>query len=96
MEFKPSVKAALFVLNSDTVQAWLNPSEGNLVDRLSKTSSSEDLSDELYLSVLSRLPSDEERASVAAYLEKRSGDRPLAIKNLTWALLASTEFCVNH
>jgi hypothetical protein len=32
----------------------------------------------------------------AAYLAKRADNRVQAIKNLAWALLASTEFCVNH
>jgi hypothetical protein len=96
IEFLPSVRAALFISNSSQVIGWLEPKAGNLTDRLAKISDAKQLADELYLSVLTRLPSEDERAAVTAYLGKRSDNQVQAIKNLAWALLASTEFCVNH
>jgi hypothetical protein len=54
------------------------------------------LADELYLAVLTRLPAVEERALVADHLSKHPDDRSRAIGQLAWALLASTEFGVNH
>jgi hypothetical protein len=54
------------------------------------------LSDELYLSVLTRMPSAEERKDVTAYLRTRSADRLAALQELAWALLASAEFRFNH
>jgi hypothetical protein len=38
----------------------------------------------------------EESAEVADYLAKIAERRPVALGHLAWALLASTEFCVNH
>jgi len=96
IEFRPSVKAALFMSNSDLVVSWLEPKDGNLTDRLSKMSDARQLAEELYLSVLSRLPTEEETSALAAYLAKRQDNRVQAVKNLAWSLLASTEFCVNH
>ncbi len=51
---------------------------------------------ELYLSVLTRLPTADEKKMVAEYLAKNAERRPAARGHLAWALLASTEFCVNH
>jgi hypothetical protein len=54
------------------------------------------LAEELYLSVLTRLPSEEEKAEVAEFLAAQSDRKPVAVSQLIWALAASTEFCVNH
>ena len=94
-EVSPSLKAALFVLNDPAVLAWLQPQPGNLVDRLTKMSDDK-VADELYLSVLTRLPTAEERAQVDSYLKKNAMSRPTAVGRLAWALLASAEFGVNH
>ncbi len=74
-EFRSSVKAALFMSNSDLVVSWLEPKEGNVTDRLTKLGDAKQLADELYLSVLTRLPSEEESSAVAAYLAKRADNR---------------------
>jgi hypothetical protein len=95
-DFNPSLQAALFVLNDSTVLDWLNPKSGNLVERLSKLTEPTAVAEELYLSVLARRPTAEETAEVAEHL-KKNADRPdVALGQLAWALLASTEFCVNH
>jgi hypothetical protein len=64
------------------------------------------IAEELYLSVLSRRPSVEERAEVADYLAKRTTNLPedkkpgeeriSALRELAWGILASTEFRFNH
>lgn len=94
-EINPSLKAALFVLNDDTVLGWLTPKPGNLIDRLTKLEDAK-VADELYLSVLTRLPADVEKQEVEAYLSKNQERRAVALGHLAWALLASTEFSVNH
>ncbi len=95
-EFAPSLRAALFVLNDSAVLECLKPQPGNLIDRLSKLSDVDQLADELYLSLLTRKPSADERTEIAEYLSKSPDRRPATLANLAWALLASTEFCVNH
>lgn len=94
--FAPSVKAALFVLNDATVLSWLKPAGGNLAERLIKQTDAAALADELYVSVLSRLPTDDERKDIADYLAKRPDQRERAVGNLIWSLLASNEFGINH
>jgi hypothetical protein len=95
-EFAPSLKGALFVLNDDAVMGLLTPREGNLMDRLDRLADADKAIDELYLSVLSREPTAEEKADAAAYLKKHETMRSAALGRLAWSLLASTEFCVNH
>ena len=94
-EVDPSLKAALFVLNDPVILGWLSPQPGNLVDHLTKLAD-KDVADDVYLSVLTRLPTADERTDVAAYLRKHAPDRPAALGRLAWALLASAEFGVNH
>ena len=95
-EFNPTLKATLFLLNDKSVLSWLDAQPGNLLDRLANQTDNREAVEELYLSVLTRLPSGEEVAEMGRYLDERRDRRPLALRNLAWALLASTEFCVNH
>jgi len=95
-EFAPSVKAALFLSNDSTVLAWLQAGDGNLVSRLVPLTDPEKLADELYLAVLSRMPTPEERAETLGQLGAAGDRRVQVIGRLAWALLNSTEFSLNH
>jgi hypothetical protein len=96
VEFSPSVKAALFVLNDGVVLSWLEPRPGNLAEKLTAISDPGQLADELYLTVLTRPPTADEARETADFLNQHAERRPQAIGQLIWALLASTEFAVNH
>jgi len=93
--FESNAVQALFLMNGSLVQSWLAPSAGNLTDRLQMLDDAALFAEELYLSVLSRLPDEVETADVAAYL-KAAGDREKAARELVWALLTSAEFRFNH
>jgi hypothetical protein len=94
-EFAPSLRSALFLLNDPAVLDCLKPQPGNLVDRVAKMDDSSQVAEELYLGILSRSASAEERGDVAQHLN-READRAKAVAQLAWGLLASTEFCLNH
>jgi hypothetical protein len=96
VEFAPSVKAALFLMNDSVVLGWLQPRDSNLVHRLQAMPDPAQAADELYLAVLSRKPTDEERAEVVEVMSKHADGRPAAWGRLAWALLSSTEFGINH
>ncbi len=96
VEVNPSLRAALFFRNSDHVLWAVKPRAGNLVDRASKLAESAQVADELYHAILTRPPTDAEKADVAKWLEKKSGDRARAIGHYAWALLTSTEFFANR
>ncbi len=95
-KFQATSQQALFLSNGPLVAGWLEPKPGNLVDRLLKCGDADAVARALYLGVLTRLPSDEERGDVAAYLKDREADRAAALQELAWALLASSEFRFNH
>jgi hypothetical protein len=93
----PSLRASLFILNDSSIQDMFHPSDDNLVARLSRESDPDRLAEELYLSVLTRLPDPEERELVAEVLARYpEGERTAPVQQLAWALLGSTEFSVNH
>jgi hypothetical protein len=95
-EFDARLDQALFLANGPTVRGWLTPRNGNLIDRLTKLTNMDALVEELYLSVFTRLPTDEERKEAADFLAARSKNRLAALQDTAWALLASAEFRFNH
>lgn len=96
VEFNATVKAALFLMNDPKVQELLKPQEGNLIEQLSKISDRRQAAEELFVTVFSRLPSEEEQSAVVAYLEKNAQRREAALGHILWGMLSSIEFCVNH
>jgi hypothetical protein len=95
-DFQATVNQSLFLGNGSQVDKWLGAGPRTLVERLSAIDDAQLLAEDLYLSVLTRLPADEEAADVAAYLESRTEDRSAALGELVWALVSSTEFRFNH
>ena len=95
-DFQATLNQALFVANAAPFQTLVQPAGSNLTARLNKTKLPEEVADEMYLATLTRFPSKEEQAEVAAYLKDRTGDRAVAIAEMIWALLASNEFRFNH
>jgi hypothetical protein len=89
--FNATLDQTLFLKYGPTVRGLL----ATRVAGLAKLTDADALADELFLSVLSRRPSAEEKQDVAAVL-KAAKDRNIAIGELVWALVASTEFRFNH
>jgi hypothetical protein len=95
-DFEATLDQALFLNNGKTLESWLAPRPSSLADRLAKAADGKALANELYLSVLIRPPTDDERDEVVYYLDRKGADRSQAIRDLTWALLTSVEFRFNH
>ena len=96
VDFLPGLNKALFLMNDRMIQDWLKPKQGNLVERLTKLKTPEVIAEELYLSMLARLPAEDEVETVADYLKVNEKRRPAALGDLAWGLLTSTEFRLNH
>ena len=94
--FQPTVQQALFLANGGVVNGWLNPGGNNLTERLTKLEDPKTVAEELYLSVLTRRPTLDELAQVAAEWEAGKADRATTARELAWSLLVSTEFRFNH
>lgn len=91
-DFFSTVDQALFFANGGEVQGWLRPSGDNLTDRLIKIEDAKQLAEELYLSVLTRRPSEQETADVADYLKSSGTNKAAAVQEMAWALVTSAEF----
>jgi hypothetical protein len=91
-----TVHQALFLSNGQPIQSWLAPSGDNLTARLTALAEPSAVAEELYLSLYTRRPTEEERSEVSRYLAGRGKERGPALQELVWALLASTEFRFNH
>jgi hypothetical protein len=94
-DFQATVNQALFFGNGTIIDAWLKPERENLIARLGKMEDTAAIADELYVSIFSRPATGAEKQQVAAYLLDRS-DRPVALGEMAWALLSSSEFRFNH
>jgi hypothetical protein len=92
----PTVHQALFFSNGEPVQSWLAPSGANLTSRLAAPADPAAVAEELFLSVLSRRPTEDERREVTDYLASRGDQRGAAVQELIWSRLASAEFRFNH
>jgi len=93
--FAANLDQTLFLKYGSVVRGMIAPRPGNLADRLAKLADASAFADELFVSVLSRRPTDDEKKDVARTLAA-SADRAAAAAELIWALVASTEFRFNH
>lgn len=90
--FFATADQALFVANGGTVIGWGT----NLANRLNAITDVNAAADELYHCVFSRPATPAEASQLETYLSGRPNDRPVALKEVVWALLASAEFRFNH
>ncbi|MEZ6061734.1 MAG: DUF1549 domain-containing protein [Planctomycetaceae bacterium] len=94
-DFFATADQALFAANGGSINSWVSP--GNTAtNRVIQQNDPKLAAEALYLSVLTRLPTEEETADVVNYLAARESDRPVASQELVWALLNSAEFRFNH
>ena len=83
----------LHLSNSEDLVASIRNADGRLA-RLIQDSDTVNITNEIFLSTLSRLPTEVERSTITATLSTDSTD--WAIADLFWALLNSKEFTFNH
>ncbi len=94
-DFFATADQALFLANGGQVRSWAGP--GNpLHNRLTSLTDPKAFAEELYLSALTRRPTEAEVAAVASYLASRPEERPAVTQEMIWALLASAEFRFQH
>jgi len=95
-DFFATVDQALYFRNGSDLRSWLNPRSNNLIERLQAIEDDQQLAEELYLAVLTRMPTGDERNDVAAMLATPELPRVQAIQEVAWALLTSIEFRFHH
>lgn len=92
--FEPGAAQALFLTYSQAFVKQLKPGNGNLTERLIKGKDSP--AQELFLTILSRPPSDEESRRVETLLANAEGSRDAQCQELVWSLLCGAEFRFNR
>jgi hypothetical protein len=91
-----SVAQVLHLLNSPDIHDKLTHEGGTAACLVKKQADDQALIEELYLTFYSRLPSDAERTTALAYLQKTPGQRRKAAEDIAWVLMNSLEFVFNH
>ena len=91
-----SLKAALFLLNDEAVLGLLKPEAENTTAALVKMKTDNLMIEKAYLAILSRKPEPQETKDALEFLSKPVSAGEIGVKNLVWALLASSEFNLNH
>ena len=95
-EFQGSLGEHLFLNNSDNVRAFIRRKKGNLADGIcASTDPWEQRVDRMFLSVLTRLPTDPERRKFATYLTSDPKTEAV-VEEALWVLVNLSEFRFNH
>ncbi|MYB93810.1 DUF1553 domain-containing protein [Candidatus Poribacteria bacterium] len=90
-KLEPTLTQALYMINSRDVHQKLRSSKGVLTRLMKEKSDNRELIAELYLSTLSRFPTDEEFETAEAYIVE-SPKRRAGGEDLLWALISSRAF----
>lgn len=90
--FFATVDHALMLQNDPIIQAWLQPNDGTLVQRLIDIEQPEQLAQQLYLSIVGRPPDADEVSMISNLLTEHAAERLTIVQELVWGLLASSEF----
>jgi hypothetical protein len=94
---EPSVTQVLHIANGDTINKKIESPNCRISKLLQANASDEKIVEELYLSALSRFPSQAEKEKILKVLDGTAeSERRAAIEDLYWAVLSSKEFIFNH
>lgn len=91
---EPSISQALHLMNSREISSHIESQAGRARQLADSSSSPIEIVDELFLTTLSRFPTEEERALMLTEFD--GADRRSAAEDILWALLNTREFVYNH
>lgn len=91
-----TIVQALHLMNSQKLYDKVTSDSGLAATLASSDLGSDKLIEELYLSVYSRFPTEEEESAAVALLNEDSASRRKTIEGLLWAMLNTPEFVFKH
>ena len=91
----PTAAQRLHMLNSSHIQRKIEQST-KLRAVFQRRGGGMEVLSALYLTILSRYPTDEEMKTAGAYYQSFSGNKGLALIDIVWALINSPEFMYRH
>jgi len=92
---RPTAAQRLHLLNSSHIQRKIEQSR-KLQSLMQAKGKPREVVTGLYLTILSRFPTDEEAKTVAAYTQSGGAKGRQAVVDLAWALINSSEFLYRH
>jgi hypothetical protein len=92
---RPTAAQRLHMLNSSHIQRKIEQST-KLRSLFQRKGGGGEVVNALYLTILSRYPTDEELKTVGAYYQSFVGNKGLALVDVVWALINSAEFVYRH
>ncbi len=96
-QFQGSLAEHLFINNAPMFRQFAQPRKGNLSDTIATiTGTPEEKVERMFLSVLSRTPSDAERARFVKHLLSDAKMTPQLVEEAVWVLISCSEFRFNH
>ena len=94
---EPSLVQALHLSNGETILQKLAAKEGKIEIQLASGAPAYRIVEDLYLSALSRYPTDGEMTQLLAAIDEAGVEqRREAIEDVFWAVMSSREFLFNH
>jgi hypothetical protein len=94
---EPSLVQALHISNGETIMKKLAAKDGKVESSLASGLPNYRVIEELYLSALSRFPTDRELAELLTVLNDAPQEqRRAVVEDAFWAILSSREFLFNH
>jgi hypothetical protein len=94
---EPSMPQVLHLYNGNTVNTKLAAADSRVAKALQADWTNEAIVEDLYLTALSRLPGDEEKAKLVGVLATTpENERRAAVEDLYWSVLTSREFLFQH
>lgn len=90
-----TLKQAMALIGGQELQERLESSLGRVERWANWDSTADSLVDDMYWTTLTRSPTADERRQAAQWLAAGS-ERPIAVRDLTWALLNAKEFLFRH
>lgn len=96
-DFQGSLAEHLFLNNAPQIRGLVQQRKGNLADQvLTSKAPWEEKVDKMFLSVLSRTPSAQERARFVKHLSSDAKMTPPLVEEALWALVSCSEFRFNR
>ncbi|MCE9531393.1 MAG: DUF1549 domain-containing protein [Planctomycetes bacterium] len=93
---EPSITQALHLMNSEEITSKIRSKQGSARKLARSEKKPAEIIDELYLSTVSRFPTEKERALMLTVFEDAGDDRVAAVEDVLWALLNTRGFVYNH
>lgn len=94
VKMEPNLSQALHLLNGDTTNAKIQQG-GLIAARLKEGKTPPEIITELYLRCFSRVPNDQELASLVAIVGEQQNSQE-SLEDVFWSMLNSREFLFNH